>query len=142
MLTVRVLPVCRELIEVQHEDTKLAFKVDGLVTNANYSMKKSVSLLFINRKCSLENSSVLSLCFCLCVCLSVSVSPSVSLCPCPCVSLSLSLSLSLSPPPPFFPLLGVNETSIFFFFFFFFFAPPTPNVSDSMSYSTHGQIIA
>ena len=46
-----MLPVDRELLEIEHEDTKLAFKADGLVTNANYSMKKSVFLLFINRKC-------------------------------------------------------------------------------------------
>nr|KAG5687006.1 hypothetical protein BaRGS_003566 [Batillaria attramentaria] len=38
-----------ELIELEHEDSKLAVKAHGLVSNANYSMKKSVFLLFINR---------------------------------------------------------------------------------------------
>ena len=42
--------VCRELLEVEHEDEKLAFKLHALVTNANYNMRKAVMLLFINRK--------------------------------------------------------------------------------------------
>lgn len=42
--------VNRELIEVGCEDANLAFKMKGYITNANYSVKKSVFLLFINRK--------------------------------------------------------------------------------------------
>ena len=33
-----------------HEDSRLSFKIHGFVSNANYSMKKSVFLLFINRE--------------------------------------------------------------------------------------------
>ncbi|KAL7976830.1 hypothetical protein Chor_008779 [Crotalus horridus] len=40
--------VSRELIEVGCEDATLAFKMKGFVTNANYSMKKCIFLLFIN----------------------------------------------------------------------------------------------
>ncbi|ESP00173.1 hypothetical protein LOTGIDRAFT_58310, partial [Lottia gigantea] len=40
--------IARELLEIEHEDKKLSYKVQGHVTNANYSMKKSVFLLFIN----------------------------------------------------------------------------------------------
>ncbi|CAI9582275.1 unnamed protein product [Staurois parvus] len=42
--------VSRELIEVCCEDAKLAFKLKGYVTNANYSMKKCILLLFINAR--------------------------------------------------------------------------------------------
>ncbi|XP_072268231.1 DNA mismatch repair protein Mlh1 [Pyxicephalus adspersus] len=42
--------VSRELIEVGCEDAKLAFKIKGYVTNANYSMKKCIILLFINAR--------------------------------------------------------------------------------------------
>ncbi|XP_077347872.1 DNA mismatch repair protein Mlh1 isoform X2 [Lithobates pipiens] len=42
--------VSRELIEVGCEDAKLAFKLKGYVTNANYSMKKCIFLLFINSR--------------------------------------------------------------------------------------------
>ncbi|KAG8572409.1 hypothetical protein GDO81_012037 [Engystomops pustulosus] len=42
--------VSRELIEVGCEDVKLAFKMKGYVTNANYSMKKCIFLLFINAR--------------------------------------------------------------------------------------------
>ncbi|KAM5157801.1 DNA mismatch repair protein Mlh1 [Mantella aurantiaca] len=42
--------VSRELIEVGCEDTKLAFKLKGYVTNANYSVKKCICLLFINAR--------------------------------------------------------------------------------------------
>ncbi|KAM4687275.1 DNA mismatch repair protein Mlh1 isoform 1-T1 [Discoglossus pictus] len=42
--------VSRELIEVGCEDAKLAFKVKGYVTNANYSVKKCIFLLFINSR--------------------------------------------------------------------------------------------
>ncbi|XP_044148760.1 DNA mismatch repair protein Mlh1 isoform X1 [Bufo gargarizans] len=49
--------VSRELIEVGCEDAKLAFKMKGYVTNANYSMKKCICLLFINAR--LVESTVL-----------------------------------------------------------------------------------
>uniref|UniRef100_A0A8C8VNC4 MutL homolog 1 n=1 Tax=Pelusios castaneus TaxID=367368 RepID=A0A8C8VNC4_9SAUR len=42
--------VSRELIEVGCEDGKLAFKMKGYVTNANYSVKKCIFLLFINHR--------------------------------------------------------------------------------------------
>ncbi|XP_051624554.1 DNA mismatch repair protein Mlh1 isoform X2 [Manacus candei] len=40
--------VSRELIEVGCEDANLAFKMKGYITNANYSVKKCIFLLFIN----------------------------------------------------------------------------------------------
>lgn len=40
----------RELIEVGCEDKTLAFKMNGYISNANYSVKKCIFLLFINRK--------------------------------------------------------------------------------------------
>ncbi|XP_078459880.1 DNA mismatch repair protein Mlh1 isoform X1 [Lampetra planeri] len=42
--------VARELIEVDYEDKKLVFKMRGYISNANYSMKKCVFLLFINHR--------------------------------------------------------------------------------------------
>ncbi|XP_073406005.1 DNA mismatch repair protein Mlh1 isoform X2 [Dendrobates tinctorius] len=42
--------VSRELIEVGCEDAKLAFKMKGYITNANYSVKKCIFLLFINAR--------------------------------------------------------------------------------------------
>ncbi|XP_014380585.1 DNA mismatch repair protein Mlh1 isoform X2 [Alligator sinensis] len=42
--------VSRELIEVGCEDTRLAFKMKGYITNANYSVKKCIFLLFINHR--------------------------------------------------------------------------------------------
>ena len=42
--------VARELLEIEHADEKLQFKAKGLATNANYSVKKSVFLLFINHR--------------------------------------------------------------------------------------------
>ncbi|NXY80953.1 MLH1 protein, partial [Alcedo cyanopectus] len=42
--------VSRELIEVGCEDASLAFKMKGYITNANYSVKKCVFLLFINNR--------------------------------------------------------------------------------------------
>ncbi|XP_042331491.1 DNA mismatch repair protein Mlh1 isoform X2 [Sceloporus undulatus] len=42
--------VSRELIEVGCEDETLAFKMKGYVTNANYSVKKCIFLLFINHR--------------------------------------------------------------------------------------------
>ncbi|NXD27368.1 MLH1 protein, partial [Spelaeornis formosus] len=42
--------VGRELIEVGCEDSNLAFKMKGYITNANYSVKKCIFLLFINHR--------------------------------------------------------------------------------------------
>ncbi|XP_067837466.1 DNA mismatch repair protein Mlh1 [Heptranchias perlo] len=42
--------VSRELIEVCLEDPKLAFKMKGYISNANYSVKKCIFLLFINHR--------------------------------------------------------------------------------------------
>ncbi len=42
--------VCHELLEVACEDKRLGFKLRGYVSNANYSVKKFVFLLFINRE--------------------------------------------------------------------------------------------
>nr|XP_033786421.1 DNA mismatch repair protein Mlh1 isoform X2 [Geotrypetes seraphini] len=42
--------VSRELIEVTYEDAKLAFRMKGYVSNANYSVKKCIFLLFINSR--------------------------------------------------------------------------------------------
>ena len=45
----------RELIEVGCEDTKLAFKLKGYISNANYSVKKCILVLFINRTSPAED---------------------------------------------------------------------------------------
>lgn len=45
-----IADVPRELIEVGCEDQKLAFKLKGYISNANYSVKKCIMVLFINRK--------------------------------------------------------------------------------------------
>ncbi|KAB0360193.1 hypothetical protein FD754_004349 [Muntiacus muntjak] len=42
--------VSRELIEVECEDKTLAFKMSGYISNANYSVKKCIFLLFINHR--------------------------------------------------------------------------------------------
>ncbi|XP_062851880.1 DNA mismatch repair protein Mlh1 [Trichomycterus rosablanca] len=42
--------VSREMIEVECEDQKLAFKLKGYISNANYSMKKCILILFINHR--------------------------------------------------------------------------------------------
>lgn len=42
--------VSRELIEVGCEDQKLAFKLKGYISNANYSVKKCILILFINHR--------------------------------------------------------------------------------------------
>ncbi|XP_021094345.1 DNA mismatch repair protein Mlh1 isoform X4 [Heterocephalus glaber] len=42
--------VSRELIEVGCEDKTLAFKMNGYISNANYSVKKCIFLLFINHR--------------------------------------------------------------------------------------------
>ncbi|EEY22177.1 DNA mismatch repair protein mutL [Verticillium alfalfae VaMs.102] len=43
--------VGNELIEFATSDDRWAFKADGLVTNANYHIKKTTFLLFINHRC-------------------------------------------------------------------------------------------
>ena len=50
-----ILVIChfsfvREILSVSCEDAKLGLKMNGYVTNANYSVKKFLFLLFINRK--------------------------------------------------------------------------------------------
>ncbi|XP_064085225.1 DNA mismatch repair protein Mlh1-like [Macrobrachium nipponense] len=42
--------VARELLELSLEDDKLKFKLNGHISNANYSVKKCVFLLFINHR--------------------------------------------------------------------------------------------
>ncbi|XP_056327316.1 DNA mismatch repair protein Mlh1 [Danio aesculapii] len=42
--------VSRELIEVECEDQKFAFKMKGHISNANYSVKKCILILFINHR--------------------------------------------------------------------------------------------
>ncbi|CAB1343385.1 unnamed protein product [Coregonus sp. 'balchen'] len=42
--------VSRELIEVGCEDQKLAYKLKGHISNANYSVKKCILILFINHR--------------------------------------------------------------------------------------------
>ncbi|XP_061817490.1 DNA mismatch repair protein Mlh1 isoform X2 [Nerophis lumbriciformis] len=42
--------VSRELIEVSCEDQKLAYKMKGYISNANYSVKKCIMVLFINHR--------------------------------------------------------------------------------------------
>ncbi|XP_056148200.1 DNA mismatch repair protein Mlh1 [Lampris incognitus] len=42
--------VSRELIEVECEDQKLAYKLSGYISNANYSVKKCILILFINHR--------------------------------------------------------------------------------------------
>ncbi|KAF3935562.1 hypothetical protein ABW19_dt0202977 [Dactylella cylindrospora] len=43
--------VANELIPIEVEDKRLGFKAKGLVSNANYSIKKTTMLLFINHRC-------------------------------------------------------------------------------------------
>ncbi|KAK6363500.1 DNA mismatch repair protein [Orbilia blumenaviensis] len=43
--------VANELVPFEVEDQKLGFKAKGLITNANYSIKKTTMLLFINHRC-------------------------------------------------------------------------------------------
>uniref|UniRef100_A0A4W4EX52 DNA mismatch repair protein MLH1 n=1 Tax=Electrophorus electricus TaxID=8005 RepID=A0A4W4EX52_ELEEL len=42
--------VSREMIKVECEDQKLAFKLQGYISNANYSVKKCILILFINHR--------------------------------------------------------------------------------------------
>ena len=41
---------CRELLEIEADDDKLKFKLKGYISNANYSTKKFIMLLFINHR--------------------------------------------------------------------------------------------
>ncbi|KAF3901513.1 hypothetical protein ABW20_dc0108581 [Dactylellina cionopaga] len=43
--------VANELIPFEVEDQRLGFKAKGLISNANYSIKKTTMLLFINHRC-------------------------------------------------------------------------------------------
>ena len=52
--------VAKELIEFQLTDDQYQFKVEGHVTNVNYSVKKLVFLLFINHR--LVESAALKKC--------------------------------------------------------------------------------
>ena len=42
--------IARELLPVTLENTCYGFKMDGFISNANYSMKKCIFLLFINHR--------------------------------------------------------------------------------------------
>lgn len=49
--------VANELVEFQVEDSKLGFRSSGLVTNANYHVKRTTILLFINHR-SVESTAI------------------------------------------------------------------------------------
>ncbi|XP_022080123.1 DNA mismatch repair protein Mlh1-like isoform X2 [Acanthaster planci] len=49
--------VAREVLEMETENSKLAFKLRGFISNANYSVKKCIFLLFINHRL-VESSSL------------------------------------------------------------------------------------
>ncbi|XP_059144624.1 DNA mismatch repair protein Mlh1-like isoform X2 [Physella acuta] len=49
--------VSRELLEVKHEDSKLGFHLSAQISNANYSVKKAIFLLFINHRL-VDSSSI------------------------------------------------------------------------------------
>ncbi|KAL2175630.1 uncharacterized protein P884DRAFT_247182 [Thermothelomyces heterothallicus CBS 202.75] len=49
--------IASELTEISTSDDRWAFKAKGLVTNANYSTKKTTILLFINHRC-VESSNI------------------------------------------------------------------------------------
>ena len=42
--------ISRELLDFDHEDKSLKFKINGYMTNANYNVKKMNFLLFINHR--------------------------------------------------------------------------------------------
>ncbi|CAC5418695.1 MLH1 [Mytilus coruscus] len=46
----KVLEKCQELLNISHENQQMSFKLNGYITNANYSMKKCTFLLFINHR--------------------------------------------------------------------------------------------
>jgi len=43
-------PIARELLEVELDDNAYKFKMHGLITNANYTNKRIMMLLFINNR--------------------------------------------------------------------------------------------
>ncbi|KAJ5356257.1 hypothetical protein N7517_010866 [Penicillium concentricum] len=49
--------VANELVEFKAEDTKFGFRASGFATNANYHVKKTVNLLFINHR-AVESTAV------------------------------------------------------------------------------------
>lgn len=49
--------VANEVVEFKTEDTKLGFRASGFATNANYHVKKTVVLLFINHR-AVESTAV------------------------------------------------------------------------------------
>ncbi|KAJ5952217.1 uncharacterized protein N7479_010630 [Penicillium vulpinum] len=49
--------VANELVEFKAQDTKFGFRASGLATNANYHVKKTVILLFINHR-AVESTAV------------------------------------------------------------------------------------
>jgi DNA mismatch repair enzyme (predicted ATPase) len=49
--------VANEVVEFKIEDTKLGFRASGFTTNANYHVKKTVILLFINHR-AVESTAV------------------------------------------------------------------------------------
>ena len=42
--------IAKELLEVNVEDAKLCYKMNGFISNANFSVKKVIFLLFINNR--------------------------------------------------------------------------------------------
>jgi DNA mismatch repair protein MLH1 len=50
-------PVANELTELEIESTKWGFKANGWISNANYSVKKTCFILFINHR-SVESSAI------------------------------------------------------------------------------------
>jgi len=49
--------VANELVEFEASDSKLGFRASGLATNANYHVKKTVNLLFINHR-AVESTAI------------------------------------------------------------------------------------
>ncbi|KAJ3026445.1 UNVERIFIED_CONTAM: DNA mismatch repair protein [Siphonaria sp. JEL0065] len=49
--------VAKELVEIEHSNDELEFKINAIVSNANYNMKKMVFLLFINHR-AVESSNI------------------------------------------------------------------------------------
>ncbi|TPX70555.1 hypothetical protein SpCBS45565_g01692 [Spizellomyces sp. 'palustris'] len=49
--------IAKELLEMEHTDSRWDFKLEGLVSNANFSTKKMIFLLFINHR-SVDSSNL------------------------------------------------------------------------------------